>query len=243
MDKYLVIGGGSGIGAAIVERIIYLKSAVYIIDKKPPQVSPDGALGFRQADILDIAQTLPKIISLFQYFKFNGLVITAGGAHSNEVTLHKSSKEFWHTESETINETFQLNLINQMILINAILKISNSCLKTIVLTSSINSLGRYALPFYSAAKAGLEGYVRATAEQLGKTGIRINAVVPGSTKTPLTELEEMDFDQVIKQTALCRYNTPNDIADVVMLLLNSIAMTGQCIVVDSGQSLVGVNRY
>jgi len=249
MSNILIIGGASGIGLEAV-KFLCSDNDVFVLDKNPMN-SEDVHLvsGYHTLNILDTDDIKNVFRNLFNLkHRFNHLVITAGGAHPTEVELIKKTASFLELDESSLYHTISLNLINQIILVQQCYKLFSKNVNSrnsnsITLTSSINSMGRYGLVAYSSAKAGLEGFVRSSAEDLGKLGIRINCVSPGSTRTPLTIKEGMDFESVKKQSLLDRVNLPYDIAQIISLLVNSSAITGQCLVCDSGQSLKSLSRY
>ena len=115
---------------------------------------------------------------------------------------------------------------------------------SIVTTASV--LGRVAMPAvgaYSASKGGVEALTRVMAIDYASDGIRVNAVVPGATDTPLmwAPIAAEDLaavrEQVEREVPLGRIAQPAEIAAVVAFLLSSDAsfITGTAIVVDGGQ--------
>ena len=92
---------------------------------------------------------------------------------------------------------------------------------------------------YAAAKAGLLAMTRVLAREVGRRGIRVNAVMPGFVPTPMTA--DLPAAQVEKLTAgqcLPAGVTAADVADAVVFLLSdrARAITGQTLVVDAGTS-------
>jgi NAD(P)-dependent dehydrogenase (short-subunit alcohol dehydrogenase family) len=90
---------------------------------------------------------------------------------------------------------------------------------------------------YGAAKAGLLAFVRTAAEEWWRHGIRVNAVVPGSVRTP--RIEAAWADGTIPQPSpdtLARMAMPDDIANAALFLCSQLArrITGQTLVVDGG---------
>ena len=92
---------------------------------------------------------------------------------------------------------------------------------------------------YAASKAGLVGLTRSLAREVGRRGIRVNAVVPGFVPTRMTEaLPPAAVEELRRHECLPDGVTPAAVADAVEFLLSSraSAITGQCLVVDAGAS-------
>lgn len=111
----------------------------------------------------------------------------------------------------------------------------------IVCIGSINGLrGRIGSVSYNAAKAGLVGLVKTAAAELGRFNVNVNLVAPGFIETPSqAHTSELIRDLVLKECAIKRLGTPEDIAPMVVFLCSEAArhVTGQVIKVDAGQYL------
>lgn len=93
---------------------------------------------------------------------------------------------------------------------------------------------------YSAAKAGMIGFTRATARELGSRGITVNCVAPGAIEAGLLlELNEEQRASYLKQIPLERFGTPEDVAAAVLFLAGPGAdyITGQTLPVDGGLTM------
>ena len=91
--------------------------------------------------------------------------------------------------------------------------------------SRLGQMGVAETAAYSAAKAGLIGLTRALAREFGPHGIRVNAVAPGITITPMTEdlLDSEEGRRRLRDSALGRFGRADEVADAVIFLLSDKA--------------------
>jgi 3-oxoacyl-[acyl-carrier protein] reductase len=108
----------------------------------------------------------------------------------------------------------------------------------IVNISSIVGLrGNWGQTNYSASKAGIIGFTKSLARELGSRGVRANVVAPGYVKTRLTdELPEEAREAMLGNTPLGRLGDPEDVAGAVRFLCSDEAsfITGEVLLVDGG---------
>jgi len=111
----------------------------------------------------------------------------------------------------------------------------------IINVTSINGLrGKFGQTNYSAAKAGIIGFTKALAKELGPFGVNVVAVAPGLIETAmLSESEARDkiIEMALNEMALKRIGKPEDVAHVIAFLASDKArhITGEVIKVDGGQ--------
>lgn len=109
--------------------------------------------------------------------------------------------------------------------------------RIISISSVVGSSGNIGQSNYAAAKAGLEGFSRALAMEIGSRGITVNAVAPGFIDTDMTrDLGEEQTAALLSKIPLGRYGQPEEIAAVVAFLASDQAgyITGETVHVNGG---------
>ena len=110
--------------------------------------------------------------------------------------------------------------------------------KIINIASTVALFGSPFYLHYVTSKAGIIGLTRALAKEVGKYGIRVNAVAPGLTETEgsMESISQERFSELASQTVLKRVAKPEDLIGTILFLASSESdfITGQTIVVDGG---------
>jgi 3-oxoacyl-[acyl-carrier protein] reductase len=107
-------------------------------------------------------------------------------------------------------------------------------------TSIVGLRGNPGQTNYAASKAGIIGFTKSLARELGSRGVRANAVAPGYVRTRLTEvLPEQAQEAMLVNTPLGRLGEPEDIAGAVRFLCSDEAsfITGEVLLVDGGLAM------
>lgn len=109
--------------------------------------------------------------------------------------------------------------------------------RIINITSVVGAMGNAGQTNYAAAKAGMIGFTKSLARELGSRGVTVNAVAPGFIDTDMTRaLDQAHRDALAGQIPLGRFGTPEDIAAAVEFLASDAAgyITGETLHVNGG---------
>lgn len=241
MRTVVVTGGSRGIGAEIVRAFARNGDNVVINYNKSKDKAEQLAKEVMQeynvqvmavkADVSKPDQVEFLINTAIQVFgKIDVLVNNAG------ISLYNLLID---STVEQIQEIINTNL-NSCIYASkyaAQNMMSNQSGKIINISSMWGIVGGSGESVYSASKAGLIGFSKALAKELGYSGITVNVVAPGAIETDMiSNLSLEDKQAIADQTAVGRLGKPSDIASVVVFLASSSAdyITGQVISVDGG---------
>lgn len=142
-------------------------------------------------------------------------------------------------DSESVRKLMNINLSNAMELTAELLPLMiNQQKGSIINISSVWGVtGGSCEVHYSASKAGLIGFTKALAKEVGPSGIRVNCIAPGFIETKMNSgFDEETVRAVAQETPLQRIGKPCDVAELVAFLAGESAgfITGQVIGVDGG---------
>ncbi|TDY46332.1 3-oxoacyl-[acyl-carrier protein] reductase [Alicyclobacillus sacchari] len=239
----VVTGAARGIGAATAKRLAADGAKVAVFDLKEEWIAEtvkaiqaDGgeAIGIG-CDVTDTTAVETAMQSVVERFgRLDILVNNAGVIRDN--LLFKMSEDDWDTVMNVhLKGAFLCSKAAQTYMVQ-------QRSGKIVNTSSTSALGNRGQANYAAAKAGIQGFTRTLALELGPFGIRVNAVAPGFIETDMTKQTAdrvgVDFAQfkemAVQSIALRRVGKPEDVANVVAFLVSDDAayVSGQVIYID-----------
>ena len=219
----LVTGAGRGIGKEIAKKL--QEDGYFVIANSKNTVIPDTdtQMGYR-ADVSDASQVSEMIKEIIkEYGKIDVLVNNAGIAQQKLFT--DISEADWDTMMDTNLKS--MFLVTKAVLPHMIHEKNGAILN---ISSIWGMVGASCEVHYSAAKAGVIGFTKALAKEVGPSNIRVNCVAPGVIKTDmLNDFSEEDLTELAEETPLGRLGTPRDIAEAVSFLVSDKAnfITGQ----------------
>jgi 3-oxoacyl-[acyl-carrier protein] reductase len=232
----LVTGAARGIGAATAQRLARDGAAVVLADIDPADevaAAISGAGGTARAVACDVTQRAQVEVAVRTCVDELGsldVLVTSAGVLRDDLVHKLSEEDFDLVVATHLKGTF---LCAQAAQREMVARGSGA----MVFLSSGSARGNRGQANYSAAKAGIEGLARSLAIELGRFGIRVNAVAPGFIETRMTraiaERTGRDYEEVkaarAEQVALRRVGQPEEIASVIAFLAgdDSSYMTGQ----------------
>lgn len=232
----LVTGASRGIGAAIADRLASAGARVFgtatskagadAIDER--KIEGLSGLVLNVNDVEDVGSVLTDITA--QASAPTILVNNAGV--TRDQLLMRMSEEDWETVLDT-------NL-------RSVYRLSKACLRGMMkarqgriinISSVVGAMGNAGQANYAAAKAGMMGFTRSLAREVGSRGITVNVVAPGFIDTDMTrQLNDAQRDAMLKDIPLNRLGDASEIAEAVGFLASPSAayITGQTLHVNGG---------
>lgn len=235
----LVTGASRGIGAAISDELG--KAGITVVGTATSQSGAEK-ISKRFADnniqgrgmVLNVtdADSVDAVIkSISEEFGPPTILVNNAGITKDNLLMRMKDDEWF----DVINTN-----------LNAIYRLAKACLRPMTkarwgrivnISSVVGSMGNAGQSNYAATKAGVAGFARALAKELGSRNITVNTVAPGFIDTDMTkELPEDGKQTMLAQIPLARFGEPEEIAAVVAFLISDGAayITGETIHVNGG---------
>lgn len=238
MKTYLITGASGGIGSGIAKKLASEGCRLVLCGNKNStaltetvqSLGEDAVVKTFLGDLSNEAFVNRMVQeSLREFGKIDGIVHAAGIASLGLMT--DLSLTDW-------NDIFGANLTSAFLLSKALAPhfISRKEGKIILLSSVWGGRGASCEVAYSATKGGIDSFTKALAKELAPSGIAVNALAPGMVDTPMNGmLSEEEKEQIIDEIPACRMTTPEEVAEMVSLLLKAPTyLTGQVIGFNGG---------
>ena len=222
----VVVGGASGIGAAVVARLRESGSVVTVADC----VDVDGVVR------CDVTQE-GDVVALFEGLERVDVAVNCAGVSGRMGPITELSLDTWRG-------VIDVNLTGTFLCVREALRrmVPQGSGSIVCVSSGAGLRGLAQLPDYVASKHGVIGLVRAAALEHARAGIRVNAVAPGSIHTPMLSAfvdgDERSLQAMGRMSPIGRLGTPEEVADAIGWLCSDDArfVTGSVVSVDGGVS-------
>jgi NAD(P)-dependent dehydrogenase (short-subunit alcohol dehydrogenase family) len=232
--KALVTGGSSGIGLAVVRQLADAGTAVAVLDVAELPVGSGARVSYR-CDITDEASVVDSVGRAHDDLGGLNIAVLNAGIGGYGALLDLDTAEWDRVVGTNLRGTFL-----------CLRQVARSMVEagaggSIVAVTSISGfLADRNMAHYSVSKAGVAELIRVAAREVGPFGIRVNAVAPGTTDTPLfaaTSRLPGYAVRVAERTALGGVGTPEAVAEAIVAVVRMTWVTGQVVAADGGVSL------
>ena len=237
----LVTGSGSGLGRVIAHRFAAEGAAVVVADVVGQQaatvadeISEAGGKALARTTDVTNAADVGAMIEATQEAFGSVEILVNNAARATDADFLDLSEEAW-------DEDVAIALKGSFLCSQAVLADMTAKRTGVILNiSSVNAFAYYGNEAYSAAKAGILNLTRSLAVRYGPFGVRVNAIAPGTVRTPAWEQRRQRdpdvFERVVKWYPLGRIGEPEDVAGAALFLASDDAawISGAVLPVDGG---------
>jgi L-xylulose reductase len=231
--RIIVTGAGKGIGRATVQLLVEYGATVVALSRDPKDLATLAAETGCETIAVDLADAVATREAARQAQPID-LVVNCAGTTTLEPFLDASVESFQHL--------YAVNVIAAMIVAQESARnmIERGVKGSIVNVSSLSSFIGFAdHAAYCASKGGLDGLTTVMANELGRQGIRVNAVNPCVTLTPMAVKAWSDpakSEPMLARIPLGRFIEPREVAETIAYLLSDKAsmINGVALPVDGG---------
>jgi len=239
----LVTGGGSGIGAAVCERLAGLGAIVYVSDMRPDaaaavaeRINAGGGAAHDVALDVTVPEECQSAVDAIvaERGSLDVLVTCAGWVEVHP--LLDESPQYWRRVTD-------INFLGTVNACAAALGHMTEAGRGRIVTIS-SEAGRIGTPgeaVYAGAKAGVIAFTKSLAREGARHGVLANSVSPGVTDTPLMQGQDATVMKKIRNVPLRRLAQPAEIANAVAFMASDAAsfVTGEVLSVSGGLSMAG----
>ncbi|MFA5087208.1 MAG: 3-oxoacyl-ACP reductase FabG [Candidatus Paceibacterota bacterium] len=239
----LITGASQGIGKAIALKFASLNAKVALNDivqqeenLKAVKVEIEATGGQAEYFCADVSnmESVEKMIADIQIKMGRLDVLVNNAGITKDRTLAKMTVEEWQ-------KVIDVNLTGVFNCSKAALPLLVPVQGNIVsMASIVGQRGNFGQANYAASKAGIIAFTKSLAKEVGRVGVRANAIAPGFIETKMAEAIPEQMKATVKQlTALGRFGKPEEVANIIAFIASNEAgfITGAVINIDGGLSL------
>ncbi|XGW35863.1 hypothetical protein V3C99_019223 [Haemonchus contortus] len=236
----VVTGGASGIGRAICHRFAQHGAKLLVVDlnkdaarETVKKIGPSTIHTFLSCDVSKTEEVarLHEFV-LKEVAKSPDIVVNCAGITRDSTLLKMSEKDF--------DEVVAVNLKGVYLVTQAFAKSAVSMktpLSVINVSSIVGKVGNFGQCNYAATKAGVVAFGKTVGKELARKGVRVNTIMPGFIRTPMTEaMPKKVLSTICEGIPMGRMGEPEEVADVTLFLASDMSkyMTGATLEVTGG---------
>ncbi|MGH8105402.1 MAG: 3-oxoacyl-ACP reductase FabG [Arenimonas sp.] len=236
-EVVLVTGASRGIGAAIADtlaaqgaKVIGTATSEAGANAISERMSALGGVG-KVLNVTDGAAVDALIDSIGTEFGTISILVNNAGITRDQLLMRMKDDDWSAILDTNLSSVFRTSKA----VMRSMMKARKG--RIINIASVIGVTGNAGQANYAAAKAGIIGFSKSIAKEVGSRGITVNVIAPGFIETDMTQaLPEAQKELMMGQIALGRFGSPQDIADAVAFLASPAAayITGQTLHVNGG---------
>jgi 3-oxoacyl-[acyl-carrier protein] reductase len=237
----LVTGASRGIGAAIADTLA--RAGAKVIGTATSE-SGAAAIGERMAAlggvgrVLDVgsSESVDALVeSITKEFGAVGILVNNAGITRDNLLMRMKDEDWDAILNTNLTSVYRTSKA----VMRGMMKARKG--RIISIASVIGVMGNAGQANYAAAKAGIIGFSKSLAKEIGSRGVTVNVVAPGFIETDMTKaLPEENKKAMMDAIALGRFGAPEDIANAVLFLASPMAayITGETLHVNGGMHMV-----
>ncbi len=235
----LITGSARGIGRAIALKLAERGADIVVsdIEDAEPVADEIRAMGRQSIAVkanVSLAADVEKLVeSAIARFGHIDILVNNAGIARDQLLLRMSEEEW--------DAVLNVNLKSAFLCSRAVVRhmLKQRWGRIVSISSVVGIMGNPGQANYAASKAGIIGFTKTLAKELGSRGITANAIAPGFIETRMTQqLNENQRQELFKRIPLGSLGTPQDVAEAVAFLASEEAryISGQVLGVDGGMT-------